>query len=918
MKVSSLIVVSFLATPAFSSAEMWHLKNSGFSFQREISDIESRTIQSVPGVDLDLPRLEKVNLKKTPVVAIIDYGIDTSHPQLKNQFYLNETECVNGEAPLSPQEDKDGNGLKGDCKGWNFTAGEGRGARVLDESGHGTHLAGIIAGLENEIGYRGIDSRIKILPLQVLRKSQSTTDLGLKPDWVAAAVRYAIARKVDVINFSLGWPEFMNTQDVKSAIDEAIAAGIVVVAAAGNNSHEVPIFPCAFAEVLCVGSISADGFISPFSNRGLHVDVLAPGEQILGTFPLNREPEFSSFQGYEVKSGTSQAAPMVSALAALLKAQDPTRNVKNVRELIMNGSRSLQGFNTVSAGLVSFKNSLSAENLTQSWVRVKGSQLRSLEHSVIRVPAEVHFGSPGQRLEVTDSRGHYLSFTKLGGKNIEILFPIQSEDLDHRQTLKFSIKGTGAERSEVAKSAAVKIYKDVERPAKAYTVPRDVRSLPVAPSFKDGESKYSLQENQSFHFWRWNKSEGKDLVLEFLRLGGEGSVTTESLILPQAVQVLWARERDLNLDRQREIEVLYVSEIDGKKEVRWLFLDSKAQGLFGSLQASSFAVQSEEFLPPFEVKAVRQTEVQGQVLRLPLFIAQSRLPSLDEVGAFDPDQRRSRQRVLSYRMDQKRLVPTSLDRLTEIQDFKQKLGLRGQDTVNVLSASGQGLIRVSVGRSFERQLVEMDLSEVSSWAVAPHKILKTDFALDGFLDLDSQWLGRSSIQTWIWGWFSQDQFRWKKLSPTSESESWIQVLGSLSGRDEQTLLLQSTTELHLIKSTAQGDLTQDHTPFEVTSFLADEVFGSQSFPFVGQRAGREYLALYSDASLMVGPQVSLMLEQNGKMRAPIRLSLKIPAGCRSLNPRVIDAKLTYVFQCSEGSEHQKSTKLFTYQIESED
>lgn len=919
MKDLVLFLVLFYPLLSSGSAEMWHLKNTGFQFQREVSDIENRWYQSRPGVDLDLPDMNQVSLKKTPVVAIIDYGIDTSHPQLKSQFYLNEAECVNGEAPLSPTQDKDGNGLVGDCKGWNFTAAAGREARVVDDSGHGTHLAGIIAAESNELGFRGIDSRIKILPLQVLRKSQSTRDLGLKPEWVAQAVRYAISREVDVINFSLGWPEFMNTDDVKRSLEEAVNAGIVIVAAAGNNSHDVPLFPCAFSEVLCVGAISPDGKISPFSNRGLHVDVLAPGEQILGTFPLNKEPEFSSFHGYEMKSGTSQAAPMIAALAALLKAQDPSRSVKAVRNLILNGSRSVDGhFVDVAAGLVSFKNSLQSESLNQSWIRVKGSQLRKLDHAVVRVPAEIRFGEPGKRLEVRDEQGHYLSYTKTNDLHFEILFSIQSEELDQRQTLNFRILGTGADRSILQKSYSLKVMKGIGKPTAQYSVPQDLRSLTVAPSFKEEETGFSRQENQHFHFWRIEGDSKSDPELQLIRLAEGGRSEVKSLTLPAGRQILWIRERDLDVDTRREIEVLYVAEIEGKKEVRWLFLDSEGQGLFGSLDQSWFVVKTEEFLPDFEVTAVRAVQLKNREVLLPLFLKEARLPKLDAVTAFDPDQRRQRVRLLSYRFHEGQLVPASFDRMTELSALKLRLGLRSTDTVNILSVKDQGIVTLSIGRGFSRQLIELDLFESTDWSSANLVVLKTDFALDGFLRSGAQWIGQSSFKNWIWGWIDNKAWTGEKISTGSESESWIQILGSLGQHSSQTLFVQSTTQVHLFKKGLGSDLRHDTRPFEVTSFLADEVFGSQSFTVVGKRVSEEYLALYSDSSLMVGPQVSLLVEVDGKLRSPIKWSLEIPEGCRALNPRVLMGKLNFVFQCSENSGQEKSTKLFTYQIESED
>ena len=220
------------------------------------------------------------------VVAVIDTGCQPDHPDLINQI----------------------------VGGYNFTGDYyGNPANFADNNGHGTHVCRIIAAAENGFGVVGAAPKAKLLVLKALNGSgEGTTDN------ISSAIQYAInwtgprGEKVRVINMSLGGPS--DDPALHSSIKNAVQANIMVVCAAGNEGDGIAdtienSYPAAYPEVVAVGSVNQRGRISRFSNSNGEVDLVAPGEQVVSTFPGNQ---------FAVLSGTSMAVPHVSGAVALL------------------------------------------------------------------------------------------------------------------------------------------------------------------------------------------------------------------------------------------------------------------------------------------------------------------------------------------------------------------------------------------------------------------------------------------------------------------------------------------------------------------------------------------------------------------------------------------------------------------------
>ncbi|WP_208590958.1 S8 family peptidase [Gracilibacillus suaedae] len=253
-----------------------------------IQSIEDSKNETPAGVQLvQAPAIwEKSNEGEGIVVAVIDTGIESNHPDLKDRIIggRNFTSDYNG--------DQD-----------NFE----------DNNGHGTHVSGTIAASLDGDGVVGVAPKAKILSLKAL------TGVGSgEYDWIIDAINYAVQwrgpsnERARVICMSLGGPNDVTA--MHEAIQHAVNQDVAVVVAAGNEGdgdEETPeyAYPGAYTEVICVGAVDMELQLAPFSNTNKEVDLVAPGVDVLSTYIDNK---------FARLSGTSMAAPHVAGALALL------------------------------------------------------------------------------------------------------------------------------------------------------------------------------------------------------------------------------------------------------------------------------------------------------------------------------------------------------------------------------------------------------------------------------------------------------------------------------------------------------------------------------------------------------------------------------------------------------------------------
>jgi subtilisin family serine protease len=267
------------------------------------------------------------------VVAVIDTGVDYTHPSLRNSIWVNPREVPNDGI------DNDNNGFVDDVRGWDFYDLDND---PMDEigvanlqGGHGTHVAGTIAAAASAAGPRGVAFDAKIMPLRMFDE-----DFGAR--YLAESIMYAANNGAHVINLSLGGPE---RPAVTTAITHATRLGCIVIIASGNSSRAEPSFPASLAStisgVISVGAVDGAGAVADFANRaGISPQlkqVSAPGVAVISTVPPSYPGATTSPAGaFAALSGTSMAAPHVAGVVALMLGTVPNPKAPGVRDRIVN------------------------------------------------------------------------------------------------------------------------------------------------------------------------------------------------------------------------------------------------------------------------------------------------------------------------------------------------------------------------------------------------------------------------------------------------------------------------------------------------------------------------------------------------------------------------------------------------------
>jgi len=297
--------------PSFSS--LWGLHNTGQTGGSGDADIDAPDAW------------EASKGSSSVVVGVIDTGIDYTHPDLAANMWLNADEVPgNG-------RDDDNNGYIDDTRGWDFVGNDNN---PMDDQYHGTHCAGTIGAVGgNGIGVVGVCHTVRLMALKFISGSSG----GTISDAIEA-ILYATANQATLTSNSWGGGGY--SQTLKNAIDAAGTAGLLFVAAAGNeakNADSTPAYPAAYnsANIISVAATDHRDALASFSNYGaVTVDLAAPGVSIYSTAPANT---------YRSLSGTSMACPHVAGACALIKAARPTMNWSDVKNAILGNVDGVAG-----------------------------------------------------------------------------------------------------------------------------------------------------------------------------------------------------------------------------------------------------------------------------------------------------------------------------------------------------------------------------------------------------------------------------------------------------------------------------------------------------------------------------------------------------------------------------------------------
>ncbi len=276
-----------------------------------------------PDADIDGPEAWDITTGDgNVIIGVIDTGVDYTHEDLKDNMWTNP-----GEIPGNGIDD-DGNGYVDDVYGYDFVNNDGD---PMDDHGHGTHVAGTIAGVgDNNIGVVGVNWNAKIAGIKFLSARGGGSTAG-----AINSIVYANNNGISITNNSWGGGRF------SQALLDAINAGGLFVAAAGNtgrNADNFPQYPAAYTSdnIISVAATDHNDALASFSTYGLtSVDLAAPGVRILSTVPYSSCP-LCDTSGYRWLNGTSMAAPHVAGAAALMRSVIPQSTTTQLKTWIMD------------------------------------------------------------------------------------------------------------------------------------------------------------------------------------------------------------------------------------------------------------------------------------------------------------------------------------------------------------------------------------------------------------------------------------------------------------------------------------------------------------------------------------------------------------------------------------------------------
>ena len=348
--IQSIIAINISTTPNDPDfTEQWYLDNTGQTGGTSDADIDAPEAWDIETGDPDV------------VIAIVDTGVDYTHPDLADNIWTNVDEIPDNGI------DDDENGYIDDVRGWDFFYNDNE---PLDGFGHGTNLAGIAGAVSNNnVGIAGVCWNCKIMPVQIadetFRFSSSMWD----------GIIYAADNGADVISISFG-SNNPNSEIRDNAINYAYDKGCVLVAAAGNGGSNTKYYPAAYNNVISVGGTDyKDNIMDVYievadewakSNWGDWVDIAAPGVNIYTTTPtypvyINEEYDVS-LNYYNMWAGTSLAAPIVAGVAALLLSRNNSLSQEEVKSLICENVDPYESERYIGTGRINAYKALSAIN----------------------------------------------------------------------------------------------------------------------------------------------------------------------------------------------------------------------------------------------------------------------------------------------------------------------------------------------------------------------------------------------------------------------------------------------------------------------------------------------------------------------------------------------------------------------------
>ena len=322
-------------------------------------------------------------------VGIVDCGVQTTHPDLAANIWLNPGEAG---ADSNNGIDDDGNGYVDDYRGWDFAgpdtadptpAGDNNPNPTASNNDHGTHVAGDASAVTNNgEGVAGIGYKCKVMAVKCSYDNDTRSDGKGYISFGYEGIVYASDNGAQIINCSWGGGGY--SQYEKDIIDYAYGQGSLVVCAAGNDNSIAPHYPSAYENSFSVAATASGDVKSSFSNYGPTVDISSPGSSIYSTCYSNT---------YASWDGTSMASPVAAGVAALVKSYYPSHTNAMIATLLMHSSDDIDAQNPAYTGLLGAGRVNAYKALTTaitSWTRYYSSRIEDGNDNIPRAGETVN------------------------------------------------------------------------------------------------------------------------------------------------------------------------------------------------------------------------------------------------------------------------------------------------------------------------------------------------------------------------------------------------------------------------------------------------------------------------------------------------------------------------------------------------
>jgi cell wall-associated protease len=933
--LSSLFVSAAFAAPNDPYfAQQWGLNNDGTqTVAIDVDPLHTIMQTGVSGVDVGYlaGTAEISKMSPAPVtVAVIDSGIDMSHPDLANRY-----------AP----------------GGWDFIQGQMQKllhrpqTEVIDPMGHGTHVSGIIAAnADNGVGITGVaPSSVRILPLRILLGDPNNTSddyqnfaypdpvtgkQTLISDYAAAAVSYAEAHGAKIINLSLGWPKLVDTKNAQTVFEKAIQDGVLIIAAAGNDRKDQPTYPCSYEGVICVGSVTNNGSISVYSNYGGVVDILAPGDGIVSTYPTYDESDILRIQGYEMLSGTSQASPMVAGIAAAVLSVMPTISLNELQARLLVSGATLPSPNAALYGLVNLKRALDAQPQPVFLPDLKSIDQVAINESTLQASGQVPIknlwaDATGVQAEISVNgkpAGTAQAATLASGATLTVPWTYSFGSVDESSTLVLTLMVSDAKGDSKTFSATLPAVRPMEKITSQRTI--NIANVPVSAWMGTQNGHYysnlsqvssypSESELPRYYMQHRNAQGGVDYgasgsLVDVFDPSKSNTITTVFAFgIQQITQLI---RMDVNGDGNMDYVVLGLGNIQGKNPYfQFDFFDPSFNPLFSSQAASSWQVGLNN---AYGQSIIRNYAARGSWIAtgntagpklVPCFIDQGTLPAPDNYNGTDMRAYNSDSHLF-YLAPQamptgSAFVPLTI-RVLDSANFRNgypdaNLHLQSQIPQDPADQkSGHIRVITQMGDDINSPTDLWDITSLNASILAPapnwDAVGSTGQALTA---LSTDLASPNSVFLTFFG-DTRASIAW--TSPEGQYLESAEFQFSSTGNTIQSLIgsvdLQSLGRFWFVE--ANFDLVGYHEaspgsaletkiiPIERDSSFPGQQF-SQSFQtvLVGTAANPEP-GIYIDSTLVRGNQVAVAVwdPASGTFDKPLRYSLQIPDNCLEMNP----------------------------------